>query len=272
MREEFGDTYESYFGIDNYVQYTTHVPESPPHTSSMGVLRRDDWSRRARVLEHSISTVLVPRKSDRDHINTVLQLCHHASTECDIRLNKAYDTVPRGTCGVASIEWISSGTGLRVVADNDVDFRVTPSAAPSLVSIDNRPGIYDHDEGVLPNDPVLVTKATKATCLGQMGISAGDGRMATGDRGIFKSPAESSWTLAYAMTVHKSQGGEFASVTLPIVRVHTWTREMLYTAMTRAKHHVYLLGSPSDVEMIAKQPHPQQPPYLLELLKNMSEN
>lgn len=40
--------------------------------------------------EHSISTVLVPRKSDRDHINTVLQLCHHASTECDIRLNKAY--------------------------------------------------------------------------------------------------------------------------------------------------------------------------------------
>ena len=257
--------------MDNYVQYptTTHVPESPPHMSSMGVLRRDDWSRRARVLEHSISTVLVPRKSDRDHLNTVLQLCHHASTECDIRLNKAYDTVPRGTCGVASVEWISSGTGLRVVADNDVDFRVTPSAAPSLVSIDNRPGIYDHDEGVLPNDPVLVTKATKATCLGQMGICAGDGRMATGDRGIFKSPAD-GWTLAYAMTVHKSQGGEFASVTLPIVRVNTWTREMLYTAMTRAKHHVYLLGSPEDVEIIAKQPHPKQPPYLFELLKSTS--
>ena len=50
--------------------------------------------------------------------------------------------------------------------------------------------------------------------------------------------------LAYAVTVHKSQGSEFPVVILPM----TWfppalaTRNLLYTAITRARKMVYVVG------------------------------
>jgi len=50
--------------------------------------------------------------------------------------------------------------------------------------------------------------------------------------------------LAYAVTVHKSQGSEFPVVILPV----SWfppalaTRNLLYTAITRSKKQVYIVG------------------------------
>jgi exodeoxyribonuclease V alpha subunit len=50
--------------------------------------------------------------------------------------------------------------------------------------------------------------------------------------------------LAYAITVHKSQGSEFDTVILPIVRAQgrMLQRNLFYTAVTRAKRKVWLLG------------------------------
>ncbi len=50
--------------------------------------------------------------------------------------------------------------------------------------------------------------------------------------------------LAYAMTVHKAQGSEFdaIAVLLPDRDLPLLTRELLYTAVTRARHAVWLLG------------------------------
>ena len=52
-------------------------------------------------------------------------------------------------------------------------------------------------------------------------------------------------TLAYAITVHKSQGCEFPAVVLPILSQHNimLQRNLLYTAVTRAKHLLVLIGS-----------------------------
>ncbi|MDU2063403.1 MAG: ATP-dependent RecD-like DNA helicase [Sporomusaceae bacterium] len=51
--------------------------------------------------------------------------------------------------------------------------------------------------------------------------------------------------LAYAMSVHKSQGSEYAAVILPLVAGHyrMLQRNLLYTAVTRAKKLVILLGT-----------------------------
>ena len=56
--------------------------------------------------------------------------------------------------------------------------------------------------------------------------------------------------LAYAVTVHKSQGSEFPIVIMPI----SWfppmlaTRNLLYTAVTRGKQAVILVGSERKME------------------------
>jgi exodeoxyribonuclease V alpha subunit len=52
-------------------------------------------------------------------------------------------------------------------------------------------------------------------------------------------------TLAYAVTVHKSQGSEYESVVLilPEVFIPLCSKELLYTAITRAKKRVLILGS-----------------------------
>ena len=52
-------------------------------------------------------------------------------------------------------------------------------------------------------------------------------------------------TLSYAITVHKSQGCEFPAVVLPILSQHNimLQRNLLYTAVTRAKHLLVLIGS-----------------------------
>ena len=51
-------------------------------------------------------------------------------------------------------------------------------------------------------------------------------------------------TLSYAITVHKSQGCEFPAVVLPILSQHSimLQRNLLYTAVTRAKKLLVLIG------------------------------
>ena len=50
--------------------------------------------------------------------------------------------------------------------------------------------------------------------------------------------------LAYCITIHKSQGSEFRTVLLPLAGgpMPLLTRNLLYTAVTRAKHLVYGIG------------------------------
>ena len=51
--------------------------------------------------------------------------------------------------------------------------------------------------------------------------------------------------LAYALTVHKSQGSEYPITIIPVLREHAFmlTRNLLYTAITRGKNRVVIVGS-----------------------------
>ncbi len=51
-------------------------------------------------------------------------------------------------------------------------------------------------------------------------------------------------TLAYATTIHKSQGNEFTAVIIPVSMAHyiMLQRNLIYTAVTRAKQRLYLIG------------------------------
>jgi len=55
--------------------------------------------------------------------------------------------------------------------------------------------------------------------------------------------------LAYVISVHKSQGGEFDHVVVICHHEHRmWSRSLLYTAITRAKKKVTIIGSREGVE------------------------
>jgi exodeoxyribonuclease V alpha subunit len=68
-----------------------------------------------------------------------------------------------------------------------------------------------------------------------------------------------SHQTCYAMTVHKSQGSEFDKVSfvLPtrpsIAQWQLLTKELVYTAITRAKNHFYCLGSANIFEKACQQ-------------------
>jgi exodeoxyribonuclease V alpha subunit len=56
--------------------------------------------------------------------------------------------------------------------------------------------------------------------------------------------------VAYAVTVHKAQGSEYAAVIVPLLRQHgrMLRRNLLYTAITRARRLVVLLTEPDALE------------------------
>lgn len=56
--------------------------------------------------------------------------------------------------------------------------------------------------------------------------------------------------LAYAITIHKSQGSEYPAVVLPLLAGPRllFNRNVLYTAVTRAKRCVTIIGSPETVQ------------------------
>mgnify|MGYP000588658246 FL=1 len=51
--------------------------------------------------------------------------------------------------------------------------------------------------------------------------------------------------LAYAITIHKSQGSEYPAVVMPLLSGprQLYNRNLLYTAVTRAKKCVTIVGS-----------------------------
>ena len=51
--------------------------------------------------------------------------------------------------------------------------------------------------------------------------------------------------LAYAISIHKAQGSEYRAVVIPVMTTHYMmlTRPILYTAVTRARELVVLVGT-----------------------------
>ncbi len=64
-------------------------------------------------------------------------------------------------------------------------------------------------------------------------------------------------TLAYAITVHKSQGSEYPYVILPLTTSHfiMLQRNLLYTAITRAKEIMIIIGNRNAVELAIRNNH-----------------
>jgi exodeoxyribonuclease V alpha subunit len=108
-----------------------------------------------------------------------------------------------------------------------------------------------------PGQPLLVTANDYENSLynGDTGVvvAAGDGLRAAFSRGrgaeLVPLSRLSSVTTAHALTVHRSQGSQYEDVTvlLPPATSAILTRELLYTAVTRAGRRVRVVGTEEAV-------------------------
>jgi exodeoxyribonuclease V alpha subunit len=60
--------------------------------------------------------------------------------------------------------------------------------------------------------------------------------------------------LAYAISIHKSQGSEYPVVIVPLLKAHFMMlqRNLLYTAITRGKKKVFIVGEPAAFSMAVR--------------------
>jgi exodeoxyribonuclease V alpha subunit len=76
-----------------------------------------------------------------------------------------------------------------------------------------------------------------------------DGARHTFDRGEFGDLA-----LAYAISIHKSQGSEYPVVIVPLLKAHFMMlqRNLIYTAITRGRKKVFIVGEPAAYGMAVR--------------------
>ncbi|WP_426594998.1 exodeoxyribonuclease V subunit alpha [Cellulomonas sp. McL0617] len=112
--------------------------------------------------------------------------------------------------------------------------------------------------------PLLVTENNRAIGLfnGDTGVVVADG---PGVAVAFGDPDDPRLVRPYqlptvqpvhAMTVHRGQGSQFARVTLllPPSSSPLLTRELLYTAVTRAREHVRVIGTEAAIRAAVERP------------------
>lgn len=138
-----------------------------------------------------------------------------------------------GSSGVSGwsakiVEWIGVVDGYRHVAAGPANWY---AGQPLLVTANDRQNdIYNGDCGVVIASGASVTAAFRR-----------------GKRVKELHPSQLGDAMpVYAMTIHRSQGSQFDAVTvvLPPERSELLTRELLYTALTRAKNRVRIVGTP----------------------------
>ncbi|MDR3021068.1 MAG: ATP-dependent RecD-like DNA helicase [Clostridiales bacterium] len=96
-------------------------------------------------------------------------------------------------------------------------------------------GVFNGDMGYISN--IFDT--------GEMEVVFEDGRVS-----MYSVEDRLQLSLAYAITIHKSQGSEFEAIVMPVIYSSPMmmTRNLLYTAITRAKKTVVLCGSENAVK------------------------
>jgi len=144
----------------------------------------------------------------------------------------------RGGGGLQGVEGLNLHLHARLQAASPLPFERELgfyAGEPVMVlANDYRHGLFNGDQGV-------VVKAQQAEGVHQMVVF----RTRDGFRGMPLRPLRSQLEWAYALTVHKSQGSEFdrIALVLPDHAGPLLTREVVYTALTRARRAATILGS-----------------------------
>ena len=160
-----------------------------------------------------------------------------------------------GPCGVDNLNKElqkiinPSKTGRAEIVLEHTTFRVGDKVMQTVNNYEQeweKVGDYNNIEkgvGVFNGDIGTITIINPQT--GEVTVDFEDGR-----RSVYPKTEIYQLVLSYAITIHKSQGSEFDIVVIPIISGASMilTRNLLYTAITRAKKMVVLVGSKYNIK------------------------
>lgn len=114
-------------------------------------------------------------------------------------------------------------------------------------------GFMEKNTGVFNGDIGNIIEINSQT--GEIVVLFEDGR-----KSIYPRTNLNELVLSYAITIHKSQGSEFDVAVIPVVSGASviLTRNLLYTAVTRAKKMVVLVGSKQNIARMVKNNYTQK--------------
>jgi len=136
--------------------------------------------------------------------------------------------------GSTSVTAGGRGPGIKTVSG---EFR----PGDKLIQLRNN---YDKDLFNGDIGQVISTDGVKGTLTADF-----DGAKHTFERGEFGDLA-----LAYAISIHKSQGSEYPVVIVPLLKAHfvMLQRNLIYTAITRGRKKVFIVGEPAAYGMAVR--------------------
>ena len=107
--------------------------------------------------------------------------------------------------------------------------------------------VYEQGKGIFNGDIGVIQKINEHTRM--MEVRFDDGKYV-----IYDLEAIDQLTLAYATTIHKAQGSEYPAVILPLISGPPllMNRNILYTAITRARQCVCIVGTEAAVERMIR--------------------
>ena len=249
------------------------APESSPLAGRVTVLRRMHRFGADSAIAALAETI---RRGDADAVVDILGAGHP-----DLRW--VVDSDGPGVDQVRG-QLVEAGVAMAVSAlDGDVDASLAAAGRIKLLAATRHGplGMYDWDDRIEADVGAAIPQLRRARrwFVGRPIIVTGNdriNRVANGDVGVviktddgmevallseggvrMVAPSRldrvESW---WAMTIHKSQGSEFphAVVSLPSAGSPILTRELLYTAVTRAKDQLTVIGSESSIRSAVDRP------------------
>lgn len=179
----------------------------------------------------------LPAAYSMDSVSDLQVLCpskigETGSQNINIMLQKQLNPPERGKNEIVSRGYILREGDKVMQIKNNYDI-------PWFKSDDNGMGVFNGDIGIL-------TRIDRAADIINVKFDDREAMYSVENVGELE--------LAYAMTVHKSQGSEFDGVIIPVVATPQKLayRNLFYTAVTRAKKLIVLVGTESNVRAMVE--------------------
>lgn len=230
------------------------------------------------LYDNSLDFFFIEKRAPQDILQTVTQLCIKRLPDylkCGASAIQVLAPMKKGLAGVENINKSLQNLinppkkNVREIRFDDNIFREGDKVMQTVNNYNlkwiKNTVFAERGEGVFNGDIGYITSINS---MYDLTVEFDDGRVVD-----YSAADINDLTLAYAISIHKSQGCEFDAVVIPVTGgpPTLLTRNLLYTAITRAKKLVVLVGSSFMIKKMVDNNYTRKRyTYLTEFIKEQN--